>query len=1020
MKKSFWALLFMAVVGIVLMSTFGKESSVFAETGTKYYSKTNAPVFYGATEITIDKNVVETFDIKDSRFRIFAKDFEDGDLSHKIEHVSNDVDAKTPGNYSVSYKVTDSHGNETEITVPVHVLDKEEKECCIVRTLYTLPSVWNIELAGTQRCHAGDRQILGIYMPSDSSVEIRPVEMDQNITLNFLANYGSRETSATIKNTNTDFVSFMNSKQVTVDGVSQTVSYGSVPLILTTFQEKGAPINKTYKIEIKFNDSVKPLNYYHYKDNEEEFKYKWRSSGESFGIVDGEAIMVVVPYMDVDKLSNYKVGSYDAPFESLDAFLEYYLEVVNRMDAMIGLSLNPVKATDQNVRVKYLAKANGDSSGGAYYNGNHIAVKSSSVSAVFQYGWGTLHEIAHGYQGSLGRGVSNGYSMCLNETGNNILAHYIQIDKEVYLKSDDWMGGSLENIEKSRNQKRISGESIFHNNDGTYTNVGEKLYFVVNLLDAFEGTTTYAKLFSYYRTLINEKGQNCYTIPEVYALFFAQEYKVNIIPYLKQWTLPIGAAVEEQILESKLPAMSVLGDAISDEATMTAIKEGENISLQYGLVSDSVLEKYNVTSDLKIHIDIDNIDEIAGKNIILLKNGEIFSRVKVESEDIEIKNIQTGTYEIKFPVNFNYSSGICSATLKQGENSLNYQYEKITSDAELLVSINICGIFGTTGYNMDLTNKNKAGKVTLSGADLGNRDGSWKNRTDDVFVSVTILNEKDEEIDKLEVKGEQYFSELTLANPIINFEYGYKIRIYSNKPQYVRVLSTATKQVISDYSCSDQTITYEVTSAGLKLLNKEDFNTEEVTYAELKKEYEAILEAYKAKVTEEELQNKSKNLDEKSRVISAYDKLKEEDRTEYSELIQKIKKGGSPTILIEDEIIKVGQDKDPKKIKDLDLYSLITIIDNEDLVIDSNSTNVTIETNLDRSQVGIYSLKYTVRDSDGNIATKTIQISVEQDGSESASTKTVIYILMGVFVVLMIAYIAVSIVKNNKIKNKKR
>lgn len=1019
MKKSFWVLLLVAIVGVVLMSALGKGSNVVAETGTKYYSKINAPVFYGATEITIDKNVVENFDIKDSRFRIFAKDFEDGDLTSKIACVSNDVDAKTPGDYFIKYKVADSHGNETEITVPVHVLNKEEKECCIVRTLYTLPSVWNLNLAGTQRCHAGDGQILGVYMPANSEVAIKPIEMDKEINLKFLCNYGSRETAFNIKNTNTDFVVFKNLKKVDVDGVSQTVSYDSVPLFITAFQEKDVPINKTYKIEIKFNDSVKPLDYYHYKDNEEQFKEAWRASENAFGIVDGEAMMVVVPFMDIDKLSKYKVGAYDAPFESLDAFLEYYLEVVNRMDAMIGLSLNPAKATDQNVRVKYLAKANGDSSGGAYYNGNHIGAKSNSASVLFQYGWGTLHEIAHGYQGSLGRGDSNGYNMCLNETGNNILAHYIQIDKELYLKSDDWMGGSLSNIEKSRNQKRISGESIFHNNEGTYTNVAEKLYFVINLLDSFEGVNTYGKLFSYYRALINEKGQNCYTIPEVYALFFAQEYKVNIMPYLKQWTLPIGSAVEEQIFEMKLPAMSILGDAVADEETLATIQEGENISLKYGIVGDDVLKKYNVVSSLKIHIDIDDIGKIAGKNIVLLKNGEVCNIVKVESKDIEIQSLLAGTYEIKFPVNFNYSSGICGVTLKRGENTLNYRYTNIISEPELLVSINIRGIYGTTGYNMDLTNKNKVGKVTLSGANLGNRDGSWRDKADEVFVSVTILNEKNEEIDKLEVKGEQYFSDLTLTNSVINFEYGYKIKIYSNKPQFVRVLSTSSKKEISDYSCSDQTITYEITSEGLKLLNKENFEAKEVAYKELKKEYIDILEAYKIKVTEKELQNKSKNLDEKIKVVNAYNKLKEEDRSEYSQLIQQIKKGGSPTILIENELIKVNKNKEAKKMDDLDLYSLITITDNEDVIIESNSDNVAIETNLDRSQVGIYSLKYTVKDSDGNTSTKIIQISVEPDESEKASAKTVVYVLTGVCVTFLIAYVVILIVKNNKIKNKK-
>ena len=63
----------------------------FANTDTEkknknsYWSTKNAPIFYGATKITIKKDIIDNFDIKDTRFRIFAKDFEDGDLTTNIQ-----------------------------------------------------------------------------------------------------------------------------------------------------------------------------------------------------------------------------------------------------------------------------------------------------------------------------------------------------------------------------------------------------------------------------------------------------------------------------------------------------------------------------------------------------------------------------------------------------------------------------------------------------------------------------------------------------------------------------------------------------------------------------------------------------------------------------------------------------------------------------------------------------------------------------------------------------------------------
>lgn len=111
-----------------------------AEEYVSFYSESNAPIFYGATKITIDKNVVDAFDPLDARFRIFAKDFEDGDLTPSIQCTSNNVIANVEGEYAVKYKVNDSHGNSTEISDPVIVNAEENGVFKIERTIYTMPS----------------------------------------------------------------------------------------------------------------------------------------------------------------------------------------------------------------------------------------------------------------------------------------------------------------------------------------------------------------------------------------------------------------------------------------------------------------------------------------------------------------------------------------------------------------------------------------------------------------------------------------------------------------------------------------------------------------------------------------------------------------------------------------------------------------------------------------------------------------------------------------------------------------
>ncbi len=151
------------------------------------------------------------------------------------------------------------------------------------------------------------------------------------------------------------------------------------------------------------------------------------------------------------------------------------------------------------------------------------------------------------------------------------------------------MGGSLSKIEENLNQKRLSSASIFHNQDGTYTNVSEKLYFIINLLDSFEKEETYAKMFSYYRKILSEFGNNKYTISEIYAKFFASEYKANIIPYLKVWGLSVSSEVESEILQNELTTYVTPYDYLSlDE--LSSLKEKENISLSFGLVAEDIVK----------------------------------------------------------------------------------------------------------------------------------------------------------------------------------------------------------------------------------------------------------------------------------------------------------------------------------------------------------------------------------------------------------------------------------------------
>ena len=116
-----------------------------------YWSTKNVLMFYGTTKITYSGEV-------------------------KIDEV---------GDYEIIYTVTDSHNNKTTLIVTVIVTDDENEKITIERTVYTIPSVWNMDLAEFSRCNYEDRQILGVYLSANKSIQARIISAESNINISF-------------------------------------------------------------------------------------------------------------------------------------------------------------------------------------------------------------------------------------------------------------------------------------------------------------------------------------------------------------------------------------------------------------------------------------------------------------------------------------------------------------------------------------------------------------------------------------------------------------------------------------------------------------------------------------------------------------------------------------------------------------------------------------------------------------------------------------------------------------------
>ncbi len=973
----------------------GNTASAQTEGNDAYWSKTNRPIFYGATRITLAKNAIDSFDIKDSRFRLFAKDFEDGDLENAIKCTGqDDVDPSVPGEYKLNYSVTDSHFNKTELEVVVEVTEDEDNLIDVVRTMYLIPNDWNMTVAGFSRCNGGDRQILGIYLPDGASFEMKVLSAAEELrqkcnisglTVAMLNDDARRETAVTVPvtpsqeaQTSDGFVRVTNDyKDDNHTNDSYAGNYASVPFLSSNKLLRGVNVNTTFKFEIRYKaDEAHKLNYYHYGDRgggeqgEESFTSEWYASGDSHGVLENEVLTVLVPKEDMPKLHSNEGGFV---FENIDAFLSYYQNVVDRMDKIIGLDFNPKKPTDQNLRAKYIVKANAHGAGAAYYAGNHVGINSKvaderypnglrgQMYAFFQMNWGGLHEIAHGYQGGLGGG-----SMGLGEVSNNILGYYIQCDQSLYTyRGNIWLGDIHNKAnEEKQNRFRLNAEDpqglldIKDANDAVVV----KLYFLVNLFEAFEGEDTYAKLFSLYREERAE-GKNS-NQQDFYVHFFAKEYDANVAPYFEQWGVPISQDVMEEVYKAGR-AYSILGDTAGEYAEQ--IIEGEGKQQLYGLVENAELEKYGVKGSLTVAVDGALTD---GRTFLLTRGDVAVAQATSSVSEVKFENVAAGTYMLRAPVIDGYTATMPIVTVEQGGSRATVTYTKQSASYHS-VRLYVAGIRGTLGWSLTLTSPTE-GTIDLGAAELGNRDANWQARPNDVYISATIKDASGKDIYSHIVKGDNYFVLRNESYGAIKLGEGYTVEIYTHKPQLVTVRSlvklndkgepTVMDGFTSDLSEVETTLVYTVTSDGLVPSFKDDFDLKDELYGAIRDVCLQNVEDL-ANYFEENagvLTTKYLDRSKKDEFEMWYAKMSDEDRQAYRQIHEAILRGGVPSLSVKESEVTV------KNAAEIDWNAIFEAVDAEDGAIALNAERIELIFDGSLANKGSYRVGVCAFDSDGN------------------------------------------------------
>ena len=466
-------------------------------------------------------------------------------------------------------------------------------------------------------------------------------------------------------------------------------------------------------------------------------------------------------------------------------------------------------------------------------------------------------------------------------------------------------------------------------------------------------------MFSWYREQLNS-GRTM-TNQDAYVESIADIYNINIIPYMESWGLKISDETKSNIYQRNYPLISILKDFVDDD-TLNTIMTNEDLDRKYSLVTNEVLMKYGINSNIYLNIDIDDFNKINGKFILIKDGNSTVKSIKIDNLYMEINNLPIGTYYLQMPIIDGYSKDYTYVQVIENQ-ILSYThtyYKQEDVDYNNYLKLQVLGYnYDTIAYQLIF--KDKYTKAEIS---YPNQSGMSGNEY------IKIYDEKGSLVTE-DISTGGYF-DFNKGTHEIDLDIGYVIEInYPNKYQdKIKIFSTLSGNVLPEYSATNTITRYVVINNGLIKEDMDENIANEIAYEQLKPSLIAIIEEYKSKVTSAELNNKFINFKEKAKVVDAYMRLKEKDQAPYTSLITAIQKGGSPIITAKSENLKyeIGTT--------INLYNLITATDNEDGIITIDKNSTIIDTKFNNNVVGNYKITYKVSDSDNNVSTKVIYIEI--------------------------------------------
>ncbi|WP_086313720.1 hypothetical protein A5821_001253 [Enterococcus sp. 7F3_DIV0205] len=685
--------------------------------------------------------------------------------------------------------------------------------------------------AGISKGKYHDRQDLGFVLKENTTLRIRQTSPDfkGELTVWLLSNDSKEEVS----------------KKVGSQWVELSSDFVTTPFINTPYGQA----NATVEYEVIDDSPQKRLPIYEWHGNPADFFTTWDKDNSDFALIKGTRFQLFLPEKDKELVRTLK------EFKTIDELIEHLDGILTTFDQYIGLDNS--SSENRMSENRYFLKADRNGPGSAYYGLNWTANTSSSTNMWLEKkGWGTLHEIGHGYQA----GFDN-VGLYTGEVSNNLLAAQFQYEK--FGKDADNFGwlfnfGKRTQVDNGLYQKIIIEGSGYDSS----LSLRERLV-LLTMLKQKAGKEAFAKMYQEYRVLAQQPGFSTanYPLPDLMNKYYSETSRFDFTPALDRWKMKPNIKQGEFNRSKRFPAVAALVDVIPKDQLDTARKSVDKqimINSNFELVDNQTIAPLGLTGSLTLNLNIDDLEQIKGKKLRLLDGNSIIREEVIQQASIHFEDIPNGIYtiELENSLKLGYSFNQHYLYIKEKENTSTLIFEKINASVLVNQEIIFRGLGSVLAASFKTNPNHQQASFRVASKDPHVYYAGEK------YISIEVSDPTGKVIYSKELEG----TKNTLGEDTFSFGPDYQVKIFHDE--------TKSRLISSDniiYKGNDTNI-FKMTSTGL--LNEQLKNDPESTLM-------GKIDELAAEINAQKEVKRSSDSDLKQQLWAAMNALSEKNKVEY-------------------------------------------------------------------------------------------------------------------------------------------